>query len=129
VIFCNISITEDVRLALINAGLMAKIFSLTCLQNESIQLCSARCICNITCAVDQHELLLAPIPTTDVEVSFRSPSKQRSLAEFGVLSVIDMICQVRSTSEETKEVYNYTYDWFHLNSSGFDQSFLFSAVC
>jgi len=82
VCFCNISSSELPCSTLITSGIMSIISELTSSTNEFIQLLCAKCICNLTCSTEFHAVLI----------------------EQNVMKVIEMICQVRSSDSETKEL-------------------------
>jgi hypothetical protein len=82
VCFCNVSTSDAPASKLIDSGIMNIISDLTCSTNEFIQLLCARCICNLTCSTHHHKVLI----------------------DQDVMKVIEMICQVRSSSPEAKEL-------------------------
>ena len=106
---CNMSISQEVRDVMIEKGIMFQLKKLSNVVNELIQLLCARCACNLTCSVDKHEELTTPLLTTEEKalVEQGKGKKGRGVgdtSDYGVISVIDMICQVRTSSSETKEV-------------------------
>ena len=113
--FCNMSIKEEIRNVLIDAGVLVQLKKLSNIVNEIIQSLCARCMCNLTCSIDRHERMLLPLILEDESpqlASAPSPSSKKgannknedSSQDYGILSVVDMICQVRTSSQETKEL-------------------------
>lgn len=81
-VFCNISTHPAARLVMIRAGIVDIVTALSGATNEKLQELCARCICNLTVAVDQHVTLIKD----------------------GILHTLMMIALVRSVSNVSKQI-------------------------
>lgn len=81
-ILCNVSNCVEARPAMLRNGVMVRLTELSGTTNELLQELCARCLCNLTCSVDQHGLLI----------------------EKKVLDTLLLISLVRSGSNSTKQL-------------------------
>ena len=79
---CNISINEICRKKLVNYGVVEILSTLSGTTSETIQELCAKCICNLTCSIDLHSIMLS----------------------FKLLQTILMISLVRSVGIITKQL-------------------------